>query len=395
MWMVVVRSLYRPDFSSPPLCANSFTLARGCSLMRSGVRDVRGLAMSERQPLHGGSPFEPGAQGPAGPGPPTLLAQDGWMVAGGPPPPYPILPQEFAPQGPHFGSFDPVGQFNKVTLPPSFPFPGLGFPAREPDEPANGGKEEGLSARLLDKTSSSDGSPRSGTPAGNVGYRPWEQEGYERPPSSPPKDRPFSNGGADKSGSPGLQSQDSSQSSDRMPTPVDKMAAQHPASQFGSPMQHHPFADFPPHHAVFFAPDKGNAEEPSFQVPSVSSTTTRHTLLPMVPLQEPWGDQPPMARNGLVMHHQQPQQQPPHHHHQGGPPQQQQQQQQQPGTPDGMEKGTKKKRKRCGECPGCLKKDNCGECGPCRSVRSHQICKMRKCDQLKTKKEKLPYYPDT
>lgn len=53
------------------------------------------------------------------------------------------------------------------------------------------------------------------------------------------------------------------------------------------------------------------------------------------------------------------------------------------------DKPTKKKRKRCGECPGCLKKDNCGECGPCKSVRSHQICKMRKCDQLKTKKEKL------
>lgn len=51
-------------------------------------------------------------------------------------------------------------------------------------------------------------------------------------------------------------------------------------------------------------------------------------------------------------------------------------------------KATKKKRKRCGECPGCLKKDNCNECGPCKSVRSHQICKMRKCDQLKTKKEK-------
>lgn len=49
---------------------------------------------------------------------------------------------------------------------------------------------------------------------------------------------------------------------------------------------------------------------------------------------------------------------------------------------------SKKKRKRCGECPGCIKKDNCGECGPCKSVRSHQICKMRKCDQLKTKKEK-------
>ncbi|XP_028967354.1 uncharacterized protein LOC100898320 [Galendromus occidentalis] len=54
----------------------------------------------------------------------------------------------------------------------------------------------------------------------------------------------------------------------------------------------------------------------------------------------------------------------------------------------------KKKRKRCGECPGCLKKDNCGECGPCRSVRSHQICKMRRCDTLvKTKKDKAPAQP--
>jgi len=48
----------------------------------------------------------------------------------------------------------------------------------------------------------------------------------------------------------------------------------------------------------------------------------------------------------------------------------------------------KKKRKRCGDCPGCLKKENCGNCGPCRSVRSHQICKLRKCDSLKTKKER-------
>ena len=53
------------------------------------------------------------------------------------------------------------------------------------------------------------------------------------------------------------------------------------------------------------------------------------------------------------------------------------------------DKITKKKRKRCGNCPGCLRKDNCGDCGPCKSVRSHQICKMRKCDQLKTKKEKV------
>lgn len=53
------------------------------------------------------------------------------------------------------------------------------------------------------------------------------------------------------------------------------------------------------------------------------------------------------------------------------------------------DKSSKKKRKRCGNCPGCLRKDNCGDCGPCKSVRSHQICKMRKCDQLKSKKEKV------
>lgn len=45
-----------------------------------------------------------------------------------------------------------------------------------------------------------------------------------------------------------------------------------------------------------------------------------------------------------------------------------------------------KKRKRCGECAGCQLKENCGECGPCKSVRSHQICKLRKCDHLKNKK---------
>ncbi|XP_022255974.1 uncharacterized protein LOC111088923 [Limulus polyphemus] len=53
------------------------------------------------------------------------------------------------------------------------------------------------------------------------------------------------------------------------------------------------------------------------------------------------------------------------------------------------EEKPKKKRKRCGECPGCFRKDNCGECGPCKSVKSHQICKLRKCDQLKTKKERM------
>lgn len=67
-----------------------------------------------------------------------------------------------------------------------------------------------------------------------------------------------------------------------------------------------------------------------------------------------------------------------HQHHR-------QQQQQQTGQQTGV---AKKKRKRCGLCAGCFLKNNCMQCGPCKSTRSHQICKMRKCEQLKTKKEK-------
>ena len=50
----------------------------------------------------------------------------------------------------------------------------------------------------------------------------------------------------------------------------------------------------------------------------------------------------------------------------------------------------KKKRKRCGECVGCQKKDNCGECAPCRNDKSHQICKLRRCDKLTEKKPRKP-----
>lgn len=53
---------------------------------------------------------------------------------------------------------------------------------------------------------------------------------------------------------------------------------------------------------------------------------------------------------------------------------------------DTQEKPTKKKRKRCGECPGCQRKDNCGDCAPCRNEKSHQICKVRRCDRLTEKK---------
>lgn len=46
-----------------------------------------------------------------------------------------------------------------------------------------------------------------------------------------------------------------------------------------------------------------------------------------------------------------------------------------------------KKRKRCGVCAPCLRKDPCGACYHCvhRST-SHQICKMRKCLELKKKR---------
>ncbi|XP_066157203.1 methylcytosine dioxygenase TET isoform X1 [Euwallacea fornicatus] len=51
-----------------------------------------------------------------------------------------------------------------------------------------------------------------------------------------------------------------------------------------------------------------------------------------------------------------------------------------------MDKQVKKKRKRCGECIGCQKKDNCGDCAPCRNDKSHQICKQRRCEKLTEKK---------
>ncbi|XP_019894656.1 methylcytosine dioxygenase TET isoform X3 [Musca domestica] len=59
---------------------------------------------------------------------------------------------------------------------------------------------------------------------------------------------------------------------------------------------------------------------------------------------------------------------------------------------------SKKKRKRCGECIGCQRKDNCGDCAPCRNDKSHQICKQRRCEKLTEKKEpkakQIVYGPD-
>ena len=58
----------------------------------------------------------------------------------------------------------------------------------------------------------------------------------------------------------------------------------------------------------------------------------------------------------------------------------------------------KKKRKRCGVCEPCMTKQNCGDCSSCKNRRTgHQICKMRKCVELRKKtqvrkKEALFWY---
>ena len=44
----------------------------------------------------------------------------------------------------------------------------------------------------------------------------------------------------------------------------------------------------------------------------------------------------------------------------------------------------RKKRRRCGCCEPCLRKVNCGECSNCVNRKTgHQICKFRKCIELK------------
>ena len=44
----------------------------------------------------------------------------------------------------------------------------------------------------------------------------------------------------------------------------------------------------------------------------------------------------------------------------------------------------RKKRRRCGTCEPCTRKVNCGDCSNCVNRKTgHQICKYRKCVQLK------------
>ncbi|XP_077445460.1 uncharacterized protein LOC144066033 isoform X2 [Stigmatopora argus] len=47
---------------------------------------------------------------------------------------------------------------------------------------------------------------------------------------------------------------------------------------------------------------------------------------------------------------------------------------------------SKRKRKRCGVCGPCRRLINCGVCSSCRNRKTgHQICKFRKCEELKKK----------
>ncbi|GAA6078619.1 methylcytosine dioxygenase TET3 isoform X1 [Tachysurus ichikawai] len=47
----------------------------------------------------------------------------------------------------------------------------------------------------------------------------------------------------------------------------------------------------------------------------------------------------------------------------------------------------RKKRKRCGVCGPCMRTENCGTCNSCVNRKvAHQICKLRKCEELKKKR---------
>ncbi|NXX85913.1 CXXC4 protein, partial [Urocolius indicus] len=56
------------------------------------------------------------------------------------------------------------------------------------------------------------------------------------------------------------------------------------------------------------------------------------------------------------------------------------------GAGAGAGNPAKKKRKRCGVCVPCKRLINCGVCSSCRNRKTgHQICKFRKCEELKKK----------
>uniref|UniRef100_A0A4W6EN95 CXXC-type domain-containing protein n=1 Tax=Lates calcarifer TaxID=8187 RepID=A0A4W6EN95_LATCA len=49
-----------------------------------------------------------------------------------------------------------------------------------------------------------------------------------------------------------------------------------------------------------------------------------------------------------------------------------------------------KRRKKCGACTPCLRRENCGTCTNCLNRKTgKQICKLRKCEQLKKRRNEL------
>lgn len=47
----------------------------------------------------------------------------------------------------------------------------------------------------------------------------------------------------------------------------------------------------------------------------------------------------------------------------------------------------KKRRKKCGGCTPCFRRENCGTCPNCLNRKTgKQICKLRKCEQLKKRR---------
>lgn len=57
------------------------------------------------------------------------------------------------------------------------------------------------------------------------------------------------------------------------------------------------------------------------------------------------------------------------------------------GIPDATLDLQKKRRKKCGTCGPCLRRENCGTCANCLNRKTgKQICKQRKCEQLKKRK---------
>ncbi|KAK7901298.1 hypothetical protein WMY93_018067 [Mugilogobius chulae] len=65
-----------------------------------------------------------------------------------------------------------------------------------------------------------------------------------------------------------------------------------------------------------------------------------------------------------------------------------------PGSGDVPRRKERKKRSRCGTCEPCLRKISCGRCSCCLNRRTgHQICKLRKCVQLRKRRSHLPASP--